>query len=244
MPAEPAPAGAGAAEDVVVQVIDAPEGSGSPGSPPGQRPETDEDGGAESAEAAAKVTQYEEMFGQLMELPNWEEIKDYLKTGKAPTAKPTQEDESALDAVMAKITEDPEAKAGLKELFALAADAGRRSAMSDVQPLAKTVNLARLEAAERQGIEEAGLDSRVAGSQEFRKFAKEFERDNPWIKSVRRDDPRQATKLVGEKYKAEMDPSALQNAQDRLAAARDTSLERRGGSSAHPGVGHIPAGAV
>lgn len=88
------------------------------------------------------------------------------------------------------------------------------------------------------GLRKAGLDPNISENPEFQEHAKEFQADNPWIESVKRDDPVSAWKLIGESYKAKTgSKQSIQSQQDHLEDVRAAStLEYRGGKAAPANV--------
>lgn len=229
---------------VDASVIDAPEGNaGSPGAPTDERLTPEQK--AAFTKQAQTLAEYEGLFGDLQKHPNWANIKQYLVDGSVQT-EPTQEDHAALDGILDRVTDDPEAKKALKELFSVSVAAAEKNAkIKFADPLAGAITRSQIDMARQAGALEAGLDAKTVASVDFQSFEKQYEAENPWIKYVKAADPKSAARLTAQAYRTTDDPASVSASNARVDDARDNSLERRSGSGGASRVSAgIPAGAV
>lgn len=109
-----------------------------------------------------------------------------------------------LDEALKAIEEtfDEKTAGPLSGIFRKFAEGITKRSAKELQPALREVHLNALESKRAAGLRSAGVDPAVLASEKFNSFEKAYRTENPWIKSVERDDPAQAAVLIGKAFKA------------------------------------------
>lgn len=99
-------------------------------------------------------------------------------------------------------TFDEKTAGPLAGIFRDFAEAISKKSAKELQPALREVHLNALESKRAAGLRSAGVDPAVLANEKFISFEKAYRTENPWIKSVERDDPGQAAVLLGKAFKA------------------------------------------
>ena len=179
-------------------------------------------------EQGEQIAGFTDLFNVLKSDPDlWDRIAQKVRGDSAPV--------DPLQAVFSDVDQrfDETTAQALKPILSQYEKAIEQKLLAKLAPVLRDATQTAVESKVTTGLRKAGVDPTVASTEEFRSFTREYQLENPWIKSVLRDDPVAAHTLLGKAYadatglKRQIHNEAQRREGVRLAA----SMEQRGGKA-------------